>query len=537
MVILLCAAAFGQGLSLPSGAMLLSVDQTEVAATSLAVSIDGTRVLVFGSERAVLVGPDGAPIATAERNGITHGDVAANGRFALVHEGGITIHGDGGREQLRLAAFGRVADIALSPDGRHLAVATTLALTVNDAVDGRTLWTSDGDARAVGYDAKGGLWADREGVVTQFNATNGRPIAAGPMPVPAGFLADGCLRAPVPELPGGEGALCPVGRAVGLTRGVDRLWLLEGEKLQRWTLLGQNEIAPYGVDGGAAIVGLAWLGSADLVVARLDGKVSRLGPDGSVQAEVAVPDCNGCTPLAIGGDPNGGFWAFGPTGAFQAWDAAGAPVGRVRATTLISARQLPDGRWVSLGTDGRARIGSSPGKGSATKPVPGARGVDAAGDTVAVWSDTGLWTYDTKGRNRAAPSLGAGRKPVAVELSADGTGVAVVDDGGALHLYATADGKSVFRNSAGLVGTALAWSPDGETIYAGGSPLRMFASADGTESGRLVLAPDGPIELVSVAGDGTLAVVHTGPATQILRRVSHLPSVPMVVASPSAPTE
>lgn len=517
MVMVWWAAAFGQ--DLPAGAMLRSSDTTPVAATSLVVSIDGSRVLVFGPDRAVLVGSDGETLAEAEREGIVDADVAPNGRFVLVHDGGVTLHGEGGREQLRLATFGRVTDLALSPDGTRLAVASTLALTVNDAVDGRTVWTSDGAATRVAWDAKGGLWADRDNVVTGFNPANGRPIAAGPMPEREGALADGCLT-------GAEGALCPAtGLAVGLTRGDDRLWLLEGGSLQRWTLLSDSQITPWGADGGAAIVGLSWMGSADLLVARLDGRIERRGPDGSVTADVQIPDCNGCTPRAFGAAPDGGFWALGPTGAWMSWNAAGAPIAKPRASSAISARRLADGRWVSLGADGRVRIGSAPGKGAATKPVPGARGVDAAGDTIAVWSDTGLWIYDPKGRSRAAPAIGAGRKPVSVELSDDGTQVALLDDGGALHVYDTANGKSVFRNSAGIAGTVLGWSPVGDTIYAGGAPLRMFSSTDGVESGRLVLAPTGPIELLAVASDGSLAVTHTGPDAQVLRHVAPLPGI------------
>ena len=514
MVMVWWAVAFGQ--ELPAGALLRVSDATPVAATSLVVSIDGSRVLVFGPDRAVLVGSAGEPLAEVQRDGITGGDVAANGRFVLVHDGGVTLHGDAGREQLRLATFGRVADLALSPDGRHLAVASTLALTVNDAVDGRTLWTSDGAATRVAWDPKGGLWADRDGVVTSFNPANGRPTGAGPMPERPGFLARGCVR-------GATADLCPVGGdAVGLARD-DRLWLLEGGTLQRWTLLSGSQVRPWGSDGGAAIVGLAWMGSADLLVARLDGHLERRGPDGAVVADVTIPDCNACTPPAFGADPDGGFWVLGPTGAWMAWNAAGAPaMSKPKSSGAISARRLPDGRWVSLGSDGRARVGAAPGKGAATKPVPGARGVDAAGDTIAVWSDAGLWTYDPKGRSRAVPALGAGRKPVSVELSDDGTRVAVLDDGGALHVYDTADGRSMFRNSAGIAGSALGWSPSGDTLYAGGAPLRMFGSFDGVESGRLVLSPTGPIELVAVAGDGSLAVTHTGPDAQVLRHVTGL---------------
>jgi glucose/arabinose dehydrogenase len=138
---------------------------------------------------------------------------------------------------------------------------------------------------------------------------------------------------------------------------------------------------------------------------------------------------------------------------------------------------------------------------------------------VAVWSADQVLVYGTDRALRATLDLGGGRKPVAVRVSPDGGGIAVLDDGGALHLYRTGDGRAVFRVLAGIRGTELAWTPGSVHLVAGGDPVRVFNAADGRELLRLALSPDGAVEHLAVGPDGALAVAHTGEGGQILRRV------------------
>ncbi|MEQ1504202.1 MAG: hypothetical protein ABMB14_18310, partial [Myxococcota bacterium] len=151
--------------------------------------------------------------------------------------------------------------------------------------------------------------------------------------------------------------------------------------------------------------------------------------------------------------------------------------------------------------------------------VSGGRGVHAAGDTVAVWGDSGVALFDLAGRPLGALSLGVGRKPVVAAVAPDGQRIAIVDDGGALHVY-DRRGQPVFRVTSGLTGTVLAWGPDGAVVYVGGAPIRVFRATDGVETVRFVLSPDGPIEELAVAADGTIAAAQANAESQVLRRIA-----------------
>jgi hypothetical protein len=490
----------------------------------VAVSADGDHVLLYGPSKAIVLGPQGDPKATVDISSVTHGAISKSGRFVLVSEGGVTLHNAEGREIGRLAAFGKVNDVALSADGRHLALATTLASSVYDAVDGRTLWSTDGAATRVAYDPSDKLFVERakknppaDGPATevvQVDWTNGAVKGPGQIPVPPTFLPDGCLHV-------SDGSFCPSGvGGAGIERPDGTLWLLNGGLLDRWTPMTEGEVAPMGSDGGAAVSSLAWMGSADLLVARIDGHLERHGADGAIAADVMIPGCSPCQPLGIGADPDGGIWAVGTDGSWMTWDAGGQPtIASPKSADLVAVKRLADGRWVSLGSDGRARLGKSPGKGAATKPMPGAVGVDAAGEEIAVWTADKIQVYDASRKPLPPPDLGPGRKPVAVALSGDGSTLAVLDDGGALHAYRTRDGRAVFRVTAAVKGNQLQWGPGGLSILAGGDPLRMFSGSDGKEVLRVELSPDGPIEEIAVAPDGTLAVSHTTERGGRLRRV------------------
>ncbi|MEQ1569526.1 MAG: hypothetical protein ABMA64_28070 [Myxococcota bacterium] len=496
--------------------MLRTADRLELEVDHLEVSPDGERVLLFGAERAMALGPQGDPVATVEVSDVALGDISKSGKFALVHAGGVTVHSEAGREIGRLAAFGRVNDVALSPDGRFLGLATTLSSSVYDAVDGRTLWSNDGEATRIAYDGEGKLFVERGGAVVQVDAMSGAKRGGGTFPEPPGLLADGCVQLP-------DGPFCPSGAgAIGVQRSTGALWLLRDGAFDRWTALDELGVRAVGPEGGSAIAALAWIGTTDFLVARVDGQLERRGPGGGVVSQVTIPDCAPCAPVAIGGSADG-LWAMAGDGTFMAWDLEGAPLLKIpKDVEALGLARTGDGRWVTLDLDGRIRIGGSPGKGGAIKALPGTIGVAAAGDTVVAWTDATLRVYGSDRGERPTPDLGAGRKPVAVALSPDGGAVAVLDAGGALHAYRTTDGRAMFRANAGITGTELGWAPGGGLVLvgggAGGAPLRMFGG-DGKELGELRIAPDGATEHQAIGPDGTLVLVHTDPVRQELKLV------------------
>jgi hypothetical protein len=489
----------------PAGAVLRSQDRVELGATQLTVSADGGRVLVWGPHRATLLGVDGTPGPGVELEGITRGDVATTGHFALTHDGGVTVHGEAGREQVRLAAFGRVHDVAISPDGRRVAIATALALTVNDALDGRTLWSADGETTEVAYDAQGALWAKRAEGMVGFDGGSGRKLkdASAPDLSPK---TDGCVLT-------ASGPLCPVPGAPGVAFDTHLLVLHDGA-VEAWRFIDAAAVSSLG-QGNTAVGQLSWLDNGDLLVARTDGALERRGPEGSLVAQATVPDCTNCVPEGLGPAPDNGFWAMSSTGTWLEWDGLGQPrFNKPKAARVIGAARASDGRWVSLDSRGQVRVGANPGKGPVIgEAEPSAQGgVAVAGSSIAAWTQKGLVLLDFEGKRRA-PSVGSGRLPVAVALSPDGTHVALLDDGGALHVYRTADGGTVFRNSAGLSGTVLAWDKYGSTVYSGSESLRAFG-LKGAELGRIVLAPSsstGPcnVEALAVSADGTWALAHS----------------------------
>jgi WD40 repeat protein len=495
------------------GALLMKADRVEVDATAMIESATGSRALLLGTSGATLLGQDGDPVVRVQVSGLKLGDVSSGDRFVLVHDGGITLH-QAGRELGRLGAVGAVLDLAISPDGRYLALATTVALSLYDSVDGRTLWSIDGECTRVAYDAKGKLFAERKGTVKQYDGASGSPAkGSATLPEPPGLLPDGCLVL-------SDGRFCPSGEGgTGLQRPDGTMWILREGVLEQWRPLPADKIVAVGADvSGAKTV--AWAG-LDLLVALSDGTLERRATGGALLASPHIPDCLGCVPLLVGAEMDGSFYAVAASGAWQRWAADGTAIGAPgRGNGPLDVARLPDGRWFSVDDEGRPRVGKQPGTGKPLKKVSGAVGVDAAGNTLAVWSTSGVWVYSARGDLLSSPELGPDRRALSVALSSDGTTVAVLDDKGTLHAYRTGDGRAVFRVNSDIEGRQLAWAPGRGYLLAGGDPLRVFGASDGKEVARIELAPDGVITALAVAEDGSLAVLHTTRSgTQLVRRI------------------
>lgn len=525
MGVIVWAAVAAQAFQ-PAGAVLRTQDRTVLDARALAVSADGGRVLVWGERGATLLGAEGSVGPSVDFARITSGAVATTGQFALAHEGGVTVHGEGGKEQVRLAAFGRVNGVTISPDGRQLAIATSLALTVNDATDGKTLWASDGEALQVAYDINGALWAKRGEQVIGYQGKTGKVMGPGAMPA-SPRTEDGCVAA-------SEGPLCPHPGAIGAIFDGHMLLLAEGA-VEVWRLIDAAAVKRFASEG-SPIAELSWLPGGDLLVVRESGAIERRGPEGSVIAQVTVTDCpSPCALLGAGEAPDGGFWAASRAGSVSEWDGLGTLRGKPAKTKVKALDRAPDGRWVSLDKLGRVRVGKKPGKGALLDTVELGEdevpGVDIAGESVAAWTRSGLVLIGTDGE-RKAPAIGT-RLPAAVTLSRDGAYAAMIDDGGALHLYRSADGGTVFRTSAGLSGNLLAFDAAGSTIYAGGAPLRAFGLG-GAEVGRVVFAPSGELRTLAVSPEGAWALDERSKEAGVLLRID-VPGALPEQGAPGAP--
>jgi hypothetical protein len=291
---------------------------------------------------------------------------------------------------------------------------------------------------------------------------------------------------------------------------LDRLLVVNDGALERWRLLTDGEVSP--LPGVGVPVEAVWAGT-DVVVALEDGRVARIGAQGPPRLDVVAPGCaSGCAALPGLGAFGDETWSVGP-GGLQRWDASGAPLGKhPRPTGQLAVDRLADGRYVSLGGDGRLRVGDGPGQGKVVGTLPGAIGIDVSADLVVAWSPDGLLVAGADGTERTAPFFGPGRAPEAVALSPDGARVAVIDDQGALHVYRTSDGAGELGLPLGLGGHALGWSADGERLFAAREGIRVFSATDGEELVTLVFGSEVRSIEISAAGE-VLARTADGAVT------------------------
>lgn len=533
---------------------LITEGKPELLEAQRLISSDDGNVLVANTGAAVipLVGP-GSRIEI-ESGGIAAVDVSGEGWLLLGHGGTITMHDPGGRELLRLGGFEGLVDLALSPDAALFAVATSEAVSVHRAADGRQLWSRPGPAWSVEFHPDGRkLIAGIETGNLLLDVSRGK-VRGGFDTQPAvwfrwtsGLLwtreAGGTVRAwdpvtlePVEELAGSQGsqsvAVHPRDRWIlidGCVSGTrlcvgddivdaafvedETLWVATADRLQRWL---PTEPGVLQADAsGAGVSALVAAGQGDWIQATTDGALARLAADGTERFSVSIPGCaSPCTPLAVGGYA-GGAWAVGPGGEVMEWDAAGRPLMRKPATAkALGAGRLADGAWVVLLEDGRVRIGPRFGKGPSTFSVAEPRGLVVGGEGFVVFGDE-VFPFAADGTPRPKPRLGPDRVPRAVAVDAIGLAFVVLDDVGSLHRY-SADGRPVFRAPLQLPPEldAIAWSLDGAHLFVGGSPLQAFDASDGARALQLALSPPGEASLLAPSPDGLLGVVQGGPSGQ-----------------------
>jgi len=533
-----------------------SADSSEVAASRVVTSPDGAFAVVTAEGVWLPPQGDSAPVQI-EQAEVYFADVSNTGSVALAHVGGITVHGADGAEVLRLAGYNQTTGLSLSPDGRYLAVASPQSVALHDALDGRLRWRSNGASTGVTFRPDGKrVIAGIDGINRLYYAHNGRTVARFGSAASAEFhwtdahlwtiTAEGVAEAwdrakytaveeataqgfpgPAVEHPTdgwafrdgcvAGGRLCPVPDSVGAAFGADgALWIAGQETLSRWEVTAAGAVVRLsGVPDGVRISGIA-TDDVDVVLATEEGRLLRVGADGALQHDAAISGCVGaCATRAVGAE-RGGAWALGPDGSFTELDRNGQVVGRPRPSNMISAGRLADGLWVSLGSDGRTRVGPKPGKGKPTVQLSGARGVAVGPSGFAVFGET-VTLFNATGLSIANPPLGPGRSAAQTVWSPKGGAVAVIDDQGSLHRYGT-DGRAAYRAQHGLPPNApLAWSADGATIAVGGPELRLFDAASGEEHGRVALAGGGEVTALVGGGPGFLAVQQGEDRQQVLR--------------------
>ena len=110
-----------------------------------------------------------------------------------------------------------------------------------------------------------------------------------------------------------------------------------------------------------------------------------------------------------------------------------------------------------------------------------------------------LWDV-ASGAALAALSTGSSVPRGGVAISPDGKLVAALSASG-LQLWSLLDYQSVATISVDPLATSFAFTPDGKSIVAGGSKVRVYSVSDGT----LVYELGGATKLVAVSPDGTRA--------------------------------
>ena len=554
--------------AVPSGMATLGDDQTQLDVRQFASSPDG-QVIVAVTEDEVAPIAGSAAGTRIPSGGIIAADVSNAGWLALAHSGGVTIHDDGGRELLRLGGYGdSLSDIALSPDGRTFAVATTERITLHNAADGQELWSWKGQTFSVtyhpsgdwvitgiptgnlvldavrgrvvnGFDTEPAVWFEwtndtlytheEGGLLKTWDPTSLQPLDDTPglmvqstaaiHPDRTWMLVDGCV---TPMGAMRSTSLCvDSGTVASIFDPSGSLYVATAGVLRKWSPLGNNRVTDLGLPpGGPPVTGIAAADGGDWVVTTDDGVIRRLAADGTAKFEASVPGCSatGCKPRAVGGYQQE-TWALGPDGEVQVWSSDGSPTLRGKSTSIIDVGRLPDGTWVSLMRDGRVRQGKKPGKGKPSAVLENAHQLGVGIQGYVVIGDR-VTPFGADGIPRTEARLGPNRIPRGIAVDESGLAMAVLDDQGTIHRFSS-DGRPVFRESVGAAEGLddLVWSADGAWLVVGGSPIRVFDATDGSAHMEIILSPPGQASGLATSAFGFLGVVQGSESRQEVRLV------------------
>jgi len=552
---------FAAALAATPGAMIaLGEQQIDGEVRLLESSMDRTQVIAVSDAAVVRLVGEGRTVSL-DSGGIFAADVSADGRVVLAHTGGVTVHGRNGRESLRLGAYrGRVRDVAITPDGNYIAVASSDSVTLHRSADGRQMWSRKGETFAVtftpdgsrviaaipagnlilktwggrvagGFDEEPAIWFSWTDTTLYTRQERAAPQAWNP--------ADYAALDPLPVAPGVDDASahpsgdwllvdgCVVGNDLCLGSSITvsafsadgTLWVGVDDRVRKWVEAPSDAVStPFSVPPGQTVTALAATPSGDWLIATSGGTLTRASTDGSVVFEKPIPDCGTpCEPRGIGATERES-WVASSGGTVARFDDAGRPAAKTRRTKALALGRLETGEWVSLDRSGKTRVGSKPGKGKASYAIDDAIALAVGSKGYAVLAPDKVHPFKADGTPRPAPRLGPGRMPRALAVDPFGLGIAVVDDAGTLHCF-SADGRPLFRTpiEVGEETPELAWSDNGQFIYVGASPLTVLDAGDGTVVNQLVIAPRGEPSILGSNPMGFLGAVLGSEVSQMLR--------------------
>ena len=492
---------------------------------AISVAITPCRLLGIGNVDAMDVSPDGTLVAY----GSLEGAVTLLGVADFVARRTITAH----------AAI--VTAVAFSPDSTRIASADAAGdVALWNVADGSPVWSATplgGSVEGLAISASGTIWAlTAQGLFPLDGATGVHPSAAAAGTVAAALAlspdgktlalggTDGGVKLlAAPDLtptasiaaanPGGVTALRVSGDGTKLvTGGADgttALWDLQGNLLARVSQPGQPATS---VDVNAD-------GSLLAASENRTPSVRAFKPDGTVLADWNVFPF--FTRLSVDGKylismSHGGRVDRDPVDGTQTAQAA------VWDDFYTAAAFSPDGRYVAEAVYDDVRLwdtqtGEMVRLLDATPPiVTPADGLAFSPDGSALARNDynhNLWVLGTADSSLLADYTGA-NGGYSVAFSPDGQWLATVGSSTVLlwHVSDGASGPTGFVGSAGKAPTALAFSPDGQTLAVGdaGGNVVLWSFPGGAMVTQFP-AVTGTVQQVGFSPDGTrLAVTNEG---------------------------
>ncbi len=544
----------------PGAMIALGEQKLDAEVLHLESSMDRQQLIAVTDAAVVRLVGEGREIGL-DSGGIFAADVSNDGRVALAHAGGVTVHGSNGREILRLGGYrGKVRDLAISPDGNLLAVASSDGVILHRSADGKKFWSRPGETFAVtfnpdasrviaaietgnlilrtyggrvagGFDQDPAIWYAWTDKALYTRQERGAPQAWDPgsfapldtLPVATGvddasahpsgewLFVDGCV----------AGSDLCIGSSVKVSAfGHDgALWVGVGDRVRRWVEARADAVETvYSVPTGQTVSALGASTTGDWLVASTAGTLTRTAPDGSVVYEARIAECGSPCEASGTGSFEGEDWVATKNGVVSRFDAAGRPAAKPAKGRALAFGRLGNGQWVSLDRKGRVRVGDKPGKGSKTYAIEQATDLAVGEKGFVVLGADQVHPFKADGTPLPSPRLGPGRLPRAITVGPYGLAVAVVDDAGTLHCF-SADGRPLFRTplDVGDEIPRIAWADNGQFIYIGGSPLTVLDAGDGSVRSQLVIAPRGAPSALASNPQGYLGAVLGDEVSQFVR--------------------
>ncbi len=512
---------------------------------------------VAASEDAVLrLGPDGAVVGTLDLAQPEAVSVGPAGEVAVAQNGAVVVYRADGSRGARVSA--RALDVALSPDGRWLAIATEDDVRVVDAATGdvrhaltpeygggvlawhpagHTLFSSDA-FHGYAWDADTGKERARfgsglfeafdvapDGAVWTWNGTDAptrwdpatwakaRPIRNDDLVGEGEVHAGGRHVRLDTKLATVDGASrWGVGSAVdwntaGLTPDHGGLLIGTQTELQRWRFLpggvarplGERRVLDRGFAKGDVVEALVWT-TAGLVELRSDGAVVLWDPVAATPKWTSTVACAGQDPVEEEAD----CVVYG-AGVFRGdlWALYGdtafeimLPDGRIKAQHDIAGAAV--GRLPDgrwVVEDGALRIGDEPGKGAKVTLAGEAWSPRILGDGFVAFVDDALvQRFDARGRPLGAPVRVDGGL---TDLLVAPNGALVESSSEATIVRDPVTGHERFRTA----GYHAVVDPTGRWI-ASGLHAVMLTSADGETRRELSLPGPGAFGPYAFSPDG-----------------------------------